>query len=238
VSLYRDEALVLRTHKLGEADRIVVLLTATQGKVRAVAKGVRKTTSRHGSRLEPISHVAVQLYRGRELDTVTQVVMVEPFAAIRGDLDRLARAAMLVEAVDAVTLDRENDPGLYRLLLGALRTLDQHDRPLLVAGCLFKLLMLEGVAPAVDRCVGCDATEGLVGFDLDTGGARCRACRAGTPLPPEGFRLLSLMLGGRMGAALNEPASPLTDVLERLAVRSVERHLDRRLRSATVNIVS
>jgi hypothetical protein len=134
MTLYRDHALVLRTYKLGEADRIVVLLTQDHGKVRTVAKGVRKTTSRHGARLEPIAHVRVQLYRGRELDTVTQVETVDSFSAIRHDLDRLGRAAILLEAIEAVTLEREPDPRLFALLLGGLRTLEAADRPLLVAG--------------------------------------------------------------------------------------------------------
>ncbi len=235
MTLVRDDALVLRTHKLGEADRIVVLLGAEEGKVRAVAKGVRKTTSRHGARLEPISHVRVQLYRGRELDTVTQVQTIDAFAAIRSDLDRLARAAVLVEATEGATLDREPDPAIYRLLLGALRTMESADRPLLVAGFLFKLLLLDGVAPIVDRCVGCDGTDDLVALDLDAGGVRCRSCRAGTPLSAEGVALVAAMLGGRMGQALSAPSTPLTDAIERLAIRAVERHLDRRLRAATVH---
>jgi len=105
-----------------------------------------------------------------------------------------------------------------------------------VAGFLFKLLMVEGVAPIVDQCVACGAVEDLVALDLDAGGARCRACRAGTPVPQGGFELLARMLGGRMGAALNEPASATTQTLERLAVGAMERHLERRLRSATVHV--
>jgi DNA repair protein RecO (recombination protein O) len=236
MSLYRDRALVLRTYKLGEADRIVVLLTHEHGKVRTVAKGVRRTTSRHGARLEPIAHVGVQLYRGRDLDTVTQVDTIDAFAGIRSDLDRLGRASILLEAIDAVTLEREPDRRLFDLLLGGLRALESGDRPLLVAGFLFKLLMVEGVAPIVDQCVACGAVEDLVALDLDAGGARCRACRAGTPVPQAGFELLGRMLGGRMGAALNEPASATTQTLERLAVGAMERHLERRLRSATVHV--
>ena len=96
--LYRDEGVVLRTYKLGEADRIVVLCTRGHGKVRAVAKGVRKTKSKFGARLEPMSHVAVQFYEGRELDIVTQAESIDHFRAIRDDLDRLARASSMLEA--------------------------------------------------------------------------------------------------------------------------------------------
>lgn len=236
MSLYRDTALVLRTYKLGEADRIVVLFTLDHGKVRSVAKGVRKTTSRRGALLEPISHIACQLYRGRDLDTVAQVQTLDAFTVIRTDLDRLSRAAVLLEAIDGVTLDREPDPSLYGLLLRGLRTLEQGDRPLLVAGFLFKLLALEGVAPIVDRCIGCGSVEDLVALDLDGGGARCRGCRAGSPVAAGGLELVRLMLGGRMGVALNEPPGPLTHTLERLAIAAVERHLDRKLRAPTVHV--
>ncbi|MFN7148703.1 MAG: DNA repair protein RecO, partial [Microthrixaceae bacterium] len=98
MSLYRDTAIVLRTHKLGEADRIVVLLTRGHGKVRGVAKGVRRTTSKFGSRLEPGSHIQVQLHEGRgELDIVTQAETVEPYRRTREDLSRLSRASSLLE---------------------------------------------------------------------------------------------------------------------------------------------
>src|ERR687885_2135929 len=96
--LYREQGVVLRTMRLGEADRIVPLRTAGRGKVRAVAKGVRKTKSRFGGRLEPMNHLALLLYEGRELDIVTQADTLEQFRAIREDLDRLAKATSLLEA--------------------------------------------------------------------------------------------------------------------------------------------
>ena len=109
--LYRDVGVVLRTYKLGEADRIVVLCTQGRGKVRAVAKGVRKTKSRFGSRLEPGSHVSLQLYEGRELDIVSQAELVESQQALRDDLDRLGRAAAILEAVDQVSQEGEGAHG-------------------------------------------------------------------------------------------------------------------------------
>ena len=96
MSLYRDRGVVLRTYKLGEADRIVVLFTRDRGKVRAVAKGVRKTSSRFGSRLEPMSHVSLQLYEGRDLDTITQAESLEHFRELRDDLDRITRGLRTV----------------------------------------------------------------------------------------------------------------------------------------------
>ena len=151
--LVRDVGVVLRTYRLGEADRIVVLLTRGQGKVRAVGKGVRKTTSKFGARLEPTGHVSVQLYEGRELDLVTQAETVEHFRAIREDLDRLTRASSMLEAVDQVAPEREPNPALYEMLVGALRALATRNSPLVAPAFFCKLLALAGVRPVLDRCV-------------------------------------------------------------------------------------
>jgi DNA repair protein RecO (recombination protein O) len=232
--LYRATGIVLRTFKVAEADRIAVVLTVEHGKIRTVVKGARKTSSRHGLRLEPLVHVALQLYRGRELDTVTQVQGVDTFPGIRGDLDRLARAAVLLEAVELSTFDREPDERRYQLLLGALRAMESRDRPLLVSGMLLKLLLLDGVVPVLDRCTGCGRPDELVALDPIAGGARCRACRSGMLLSPRGFDLARLILGGRLGEALNEDRSPDTEGLDRVVLSTVEHHLERRLRAATV----
>ena len=144
MGLYRDEAVVVRTYKLGEADRIIVLFTRDRGKVRAVAKGVRKTSSRFGARLEPTSHIAVQLYEGRELDTITQAESLESFRGLRDDLERITRSSSMLEAVDHMSQERERNTKLYTMLVGALRTLAQHDHPLIVPAFFFKLLALEG----------------------------------------------------------------------------------------------
>jgi DNA repair protein RecO (recombination protein O) len=121
MGLYRDEGIVLRTHKLGEADRIISVLTPRHGKVRAVAKGVRKTKSRFGARLEPPTHLQLQLYEGRsELHIIDQAETVDHFRAIREDLDRLTHAVAMLEAADQLGLDGEPNPGLYQMLLGAL----------------------------------------------------------------------------------------------------------------------
>ena len=106
MSLYRDTGVVLRTYKLGEADRIVVLLTEHHGKVRAVAKGVRKTMSRFGGRLEPMSHVRLLLAQGRELDIVSQAETVESLAPMVVDLDHLTSGIAVLEAADQMSLDR------------------------------------------------------------------------------------------------------------------------------------
>ncbi len=231
MALYRDQGIVLRTHKLGEADRIVSFLTERHGKVRAVAKGVRKTKSKFGARLEPTSHVALQLYEGRELDIVTQAESIDHFRAIRDDLDRLTRAVTMLEAADQLSLEREANPDLYRMLLGALRSLSARNSPLVVAGFHWKLLALEGFRPEVEGCVACGAAEGLVAFDPIEGGLLCTEHRRGTRVSAEAVDLLQQILGGRLAAALEAPPSPATHEVDHLATRVMEHHLERRLRS-------
>ncbi len=229
--LYGDHGIVLRTYKLGESDRIVSLVTERHGKVRAVAKGVRKTKSRFGARLEPIRHVAIQLYEGRELDTVTQAESIDHFAAIRSDLDRLTRAVTMLEAVDQLAQEREPNPRLYQMLLGALRSLEVRDAPLVVAGFYWKVLALEGFRPIVEGCVNCGVEDGLVAFDLEEGGTLCAEHRQGSAISLEAVEVLRLILGGRLGEALNQPVGAVAFEVDNLATRAMEHHLERRLRS-------
>ncbi|WP_419926425.1 DNA repair protein RecO [Candidatus Poriferisocius sp.] len=234
MSLYRDQGIVLRTYKLGEADRIVVFCTRDHGKVRAVAKGVRKTRSRFGGRLEPTSHVQLQLHRGRsELDIVTQTESVDQFRAVREDLDRLGKAMAMLEAVDRVGVDRESDGALYRMLLGGLRALDASDSPLVVPAFYLKLLAHDGVGPEVGGCASCGATDDLVSFDYGSGGVLCRNCRRGSPLSPDALDLMRMVLGGSLSAALAAPPSPATGEVQHLATTAMEHHLERRLRAAS-----
>jgi DNA repair protein RecO (recombination protein O) len=233
VTLYRDRAVVLRTIKLGEADRIVTLLTEGHGKVRAVAKGVRKTKSRFGARLEPTSHVALLMYEGRELDIVTQTDGIEHFRTVREDLDRLAKATSLLEAVDQLAQERSPSARLYQMLLGALRALSERDSALLVPAFFWKLLSAEGVHPLLDECARCGTAECLVAFDLGEGGVLCRNCRSGVPISAEAHALLGRILGGGLAACLTEPASSATRELDHLATAAMEAHIERRLRSVT-----
>ena len=231
MSLYRDEGVVLRTLRLGEADRIVTLLTKGRGKVRAVAKGVRRTNSKFGARLEPLSHVAMLCWQGRELDIVNQVEVIDAFRAVREDLDRVAKGFTLLEVTDQLSQERHPTPRLYDMLVGALRTLADGDEALLVPGFLLKALALDGSSPVVDRCVTCGVTEGLVAFDLVEGGVLCRSCRRGRSVSPEAIDILRHILGGGLAEALRMPAGPVTDEVGTLSTEAMEVHLDRRLRS-------
>ncbi len=233
MALYRAEGVVLRTYRLGESDRIVVVLTRGRGKVRAVAKGVRKTTSRFGARLEPGSAVALQLYEGRELDTITQAETWQAFRTLRADLDRLSRAMVVLEAVDTVAQEGHADARLVDMVLGALGAIDRGAGATVVPAFLLRLLAHEGLAPEVQACVECGATEELTSLDVASGGVRCASCRAGATLAPGTLGLLQDVLGGRLGAVLAAGSSPASAELESLAVRWFEHHTERRLRSRT-----
>ena len=235
MALYRDEAVVLRTWKLGETDRIVSLHTLGNGKVRGVAKGVRRTRSKFGARLEPACHVAVQLYRGRgELDTVTQAETIERFGSLRSDPDRFARASAMLEAVEVLAPETGDDPDRHLMLVRALATLDRADSPLVVAGFFLKLLALEGVQPELGSCVGCGASGPLQAIDVHSGGVLCRDCRQGRPLSAEALDMLRRMLGGQLAAVLRQPAGEAAGEVVALATAAMEAHLERRLRSVTV----
>jgi len=234
--LYRDTGVVLRTYKLGEADRIVVLLTEEHGKVRAVAKGVRKTTSKFGARLEPMSHVRLLLYRGREggLDIVSQAESVEPLSPLLATLDRASQALAVLEAADQLALEREPNPRLYHMLVGVLRTIAGRTSSLVVPAFYWKLLAAEGLQPELETCVRCG--EGgpevaLVAFDLGDGGVQCRSCRTGTAISPAALGLMRDVLGGRLNEALAAPESPATHEVGVLATRALEHHIERRLRT-------
>ncbi len=232
--LYHDTAVVLRTYKLGEADRIVVLLTEGHGKIRAVAKGVRKTKSKFGARLEPMSHVKVLMAEGRELDIVSQADSVETLAPMLADLDHLTAGMAVLEAADQMTLDREPVPHLYRMVVGALRTIAERNGPLVVPSFYWKVLAAEGVRPELDVCVRCGEEGPLAAFDMDQGGVLCRGCRTGAPLSEEALEVMRMILGGRLNDALSVEPSKVTHEVAAHATRALEHHLERRLRTVAM----
>jgi len=232
--LYRDTGVVLRTYKLRESDRIIVLMTEGHGKVRAVAKGVRKTHSKFGARLEPMSHVRMLLHEGRELDIVNQAESVDSLAPLVADLDHMTRGISVLEAVDQMALDREPNPQLYRMLVGVLRTISTNPSALVVPAFFWKLLTLEGVRPELDACVRCGETTPLVAFDMDHGGALCRNCRSGVPISAEALELMRMVLGGRLNEALDAPRSAATHEVAVHATRAMEHHIERRLRTVAM----
>ena len=238
VSLYRDQGVVLRTIKLGETDRIVTILTQGHGKVRAVAKGVRKPGSRFGARLEPTSHVALQCYRGRELDVVTQTETIDANRALREHYGCLTHAVSMLEATDQVAQEREPNPALYRMLVGALRTLADAPHAARERGVLLEAALARGLPPDARRCAPAAATRTARSPRSTSTRAACsaRTCGrfAGRRIEPETLQLVRRILGGELRGALAEPPGPTTTDTERLALTSLEHHLERRLRSAAL----
>jgi DNA repair protein RecO (recombination protein O) len=235
MTLYRCNGVVLRTYPLGESDRIVSFVTDTRGKVRAVAKGVRKTKSRIGARLEPGSQVSLLMFQSRgELDIVSQADTINPHRKIREDLDRLTHAASMLEAVDLLSQEGQEDSRLYSMLVGALNALDAADSALIVAAFYLRVLAHEGFEPSLEHCVRCGASEDLVGFDAAGGGVLCRKDAVGSRVSRDALRLLGLIVDGQVTAALREPASPATYEVEKLATAALESVLERRLKAGRV----
>ncbi len=201
VPLYRDEAVVLRTHQLGEADRIITLLTRDRGRVRAVAKGVRRTTSRFGARLEPFMVVDVQCYEGRNLDTVTQAMSLATHGeTICRDYTAYTAATVMVETAERLTEEHEPSTQQYLLLAGALRSLSggEHDPSLVLDAYLLRSLAIAGWAPSFYDCAKCGSPGPQRAFNVAAGGAVCSVCRppgSGAP-DTETLRLLSALLTG------------------------------------------
>lgn len=236
VRLYRDHAVVLRQHKLGEADRIVTLLTRQHGLVRAVAKGVRRTKSKFGARLEPFAHVDIQLYPGRNLDVVTQVETLDAFATdIVDDYGRYTTACAILETAERLAgEERAPAPQLHRLTVGALRAVSDQIRPpeLVLDAYLLRAMGFAGWAPALDECARCAAPGPHRAFHVAAGGAVCVHCRppgAATPSPG----VLDLMTALDRGEwAFTESVAPgVRSQASGLVAAHLQWHLERQLRT-------
>jgi DNA repair protein RecO (recombination protein O) len=249
VSLYRDDGIVLRTHKLGEADRIVTVLTRKTGRVRAVAKGVRRTRSRFGARVEPFTHVDLLLYTGRSLDVITQAETVRSYGdPLVGDYARYTTGIAMLETAERFTAV-EKEPALrqFLLLVGGLRTLvdGEHEPRLILDAYLLRSLAVAGYAPALDECAICgtrapqmaglpgmSAGSGRRTFGVAAGGLVCRSCHApgSASAAASTIDLMSALLRGEWG---------LADAAERrhqvecsgLVAAYVQWHLEHSLRS-------
>jgi DNA repair protein RecO (recombination protein O) len=178
VPTYRDEVVILRTHKLGEADRIVTMLSRRHGKLRAVAKGVRRTSSRFGARLEPFMVADVLLHRGRSLDIVQQAESLGSYGAdIAVHYDRFTSANAMVEAADRLN-EAEATPQQYLLLVGGLRALarGEHVPRSILDSYLLRAMALSGWAPGLVECARCGAAGPHDTFVAQLGGIVCRSC--------------------------------------------------------------
>ena len=244
--LYRDEAVVLRVHKLGEADRIVTLLTRRHGRVRAVGKGVRRTTSKFGARLEPGSHIDVQLHTRlaegqaapggrRGLDLVTQTESIGAYGALLAtDYAAWTAVSAICETTERLTEEGEPALRLYLLLVGALKALVDraHGPGLVLDAFLVRAMAAAGWEPALAECAKCSAAGPHAAFHVAAGGAVCENCRTpGSARPArETVALMAALLGGDWVVAdASEPGSRRE--ASGLIAAHLQWHLERGLRS-------
>jgi DNA repair protein RecO (recombination protein O) len=207
----KTEAVVLRSFRLGEADRVLHVYTAAYGRVGAVAKGIRKTKSRFGARLEPFSHVELLLHRGSgELGTVTGVSLLRSHHEVREEPYRLAVGTIGAEAMLRLFPEQEANERAFTALTRFLDRLDEAPsrapaRPALDPLALsfqLKLLWVSGYLPHLEGCVECGAEDGLVGYLPTAGGAVCHACSAGAlSLSAEGLHGIRALVGSPLAAA-------------------------------------
>jgi DNA repair protein RecO (recombination protein O) len=240
VGTYSDQGVVLRTHKLGEADRIITLLTRDHGKVRAVAKGVRRTASRFGARLEPFSQLDLQLVSGRNLDIVSQAVSLRLFGrGLLDDYPRFTAAEAMVETADRlVAQEREPSRRHYLLLVGALNALvagtaDGPRPPTVVLDSyLLRALAVSGYAPMLDGCAACGQALGQGFFSPQAGGLVCARCRppGATAVGPVTLAYLTALLTGRWPDTRDIPPAVRRQASS-LVAAFASWHLEQRLRS-------
>jgi DNA repair protein RecO (recombination protein O) len=230
----RDDAVVLRTYKSGESDRVVVLWTRNYGKVRVLAKGIRKTTSRLGGNLETLAYVNVDLVKTRgEFYIARHVAHRERLTTLRGSYARINAGYAVVEVMDAIPSDDVADEDIFELLTRVLMTLDDetYDPMLVPSSFYFKLLALDGSGPVVDECVNCGRDVPLVAFDAEVGGTLCGDCRSGTSISPDALALVRRIMNGDLAAVLREESPAGAGEVMALALDSIESHFGKQLRA-------
>ena len=216
MAIYKGKGIVLRSIRYGESDRILDLYTQDAGLVSAIAKGIRRTKSRFGGRLEPLSCVNFLAYEGRTLDTVTQVEVLRSFHRVREDLARLKAAGSMTLTIRALLGDDEADRRVFNLLYHALDALESRAdgyRSVEIAFSL-KLSILAGYTPRLDACVSCERDPGdtkgfTTYFAPNLGGVLCPGCRTTSgdsfPLPPSAVvALQTLVVRPMREAAIEE----------------------------------
>ena len=234
--LYRDDAVVLRVQKLGESDRIVTMFTRRHGRVRAVAKGVRRTMSRFGARLEPFGHVDVQWAEGRTLHVVSQVEGIDLLGRhFLDDYPRYTAASAIVETAERLTPE-EQEPALrlYLLTLGALRSLGAaaHPTPLVLDAYLLRAMGVAGWAPALSACAVCGTAGPHRTFSVPAGGCVCADCRPpGAARPALATLTLLTALADGDWAVADASGAPSRREASGLVAAHLQWHLERRLRS-------
>lgn len=232
--LYRDEAVVLRTHKLGEADRILTLLSRYHGQIRAVAKGVRRTASKFGSRLEPFMVIDAQFYEGKSLDIVNQAETIGSYGGqIINDYAAFTVANAIAETAERLTSE-ESSPQQYLLLVGALRSLanQEHDSALIMDSYLLRALSIAGWAPNFNDCSRCQAPGPHSAFVLQVGSVVCSNCKpiGAVSISPEATSLLGALLAGDWEMA-EQASGPAKNSASGIVAAYSQWHIERGLKS-------
>jgi DNA repair protein RecO (recombination protein O) len=232
----RSEAVVLRSLRYGEADRILHLYTPMRGRIGAIAKGVRRTRSRFGGRLEPFSHVDLQLHEGRsDLLTITGADTIRAHAGLRDAAAALDAAARACDAVARVFDSGEPHPEVFHLLCNELRLLEDDPARGMLANQLafrLKLLVAAGLGPQLSACASCGEREHLVGFSGAAGGIVCEACEASAfELGEAAHAFMVEALGRPLAQAPDAEPRALRQV-ERAVTELAEHHGHIRLRAA------
>ena len=227
MGLYKVEGIVLRRRSLGEADRLVTILSRDRGKFTVVARGARRPRSRLGGRLEPPTRFRALLAEGRTLDIISQVDVLDAFAALRNDLERIGTAAVVLEFADRALAERHPHPDVYCLLVEALALLRLGVRDLASVWFLARLLVLTGHRPAVDRCAVCGKRmRGEASWSAVLGGCLDATCRARDPravaITSGAIALLRFLLDARHAAVRRAHSGPphlaeLAEALRRYA---------------------
>jgi DNA repair protein RecO (recombination protein O) len=239
----KTEAIVLRSMRYGEADRILHVYTPQCGRVSAIAKGVRRARSRFGGRLEPFFRLQLDLHEGRgELLTVTGAQTIEAYARLRADARALDAAARACDAVGRLFETGEPHPNVFNLLCRRLSLLDEGSDCGSVSGRAaalafrLKLMLAAGLAPQLGACVSCGEREHLVGFSGAFGGVVCGVCEAVSfPLHPDAYRFMTDALGLPLAQAPDAPEQALGQV-ERAISETLEHHAHLRLMPAVARL--
>ncbi|MGH2912029.1 MAG: DNA repair protein RecO [Solirubrobacteraceae bacterium] len=232
----KTEAVVLRSMRYGEADRILHLYTPHQGKVSAIAKGVHRARSRFGGRLEPFFRLRIELHEGRgELMTVTGAQTVDGYSRLRDDARTIDAAARACDAVGRLFETSEPHPGVFNLLCRKLSLLDENPAGATRASALafrLKLLLAAGLAPQLGSCASCGDQEHLGGFSGAAGGVVCEGCEAGAfPLGEQAHTFMVEALGRPLSEAPEGEERALGQV-EHAVAETLEHHAHLRLMPA------
>lgn len=226
---FRSEAVVLRHHNWGEADRMLWLFTLDQGKIRAIAKGVRKPRSRKSGHLEPFTRVSLLLARGREIPIITQADTLDAYISLREDLLLTTYASYVVELLDRFTFEEEENRALYRLLVNTLKNLSENEYLEIVLRYYeIRLLDLVGFRPQLFECVVCGEEIKPVDqyFSALLGGVICPKCSKGTTGSiPVSLTALKYLRHFQRSNFAEAKKAKLTDVLNREMENLIEYYI-------------